>query len=86
MGAVAEHAVASKATIYHWWPSKELLALDALFSEWQPARSDAHDTGSRRPPLRPFYHRILHGHAKPTDRFARGVVDYVAAAVSRPAE
>jgi AcrR family transcriptional regulator len=162
MDAVAERAGASKATIYRWWPSKELLALDALFSEWAPARMDSHDTGSlagdllalirpwarqlaakpygrviaalvtkahsdpqfaeeyrarfvqpRRDQARvifaraiergeipadtdvevaldllygPFYHRILHGHAKLTDRFARAVVDYVAAAVSRPAE
>jgi AcrR family transcriptional regulator len=161
MDAVAERAGASKATIYRWWPSKELLALDALFSEWEPARPDTYDTGTlagdllalirpwgrqlaakpygrviaalitraqndpqfakeyrarfvqpRRDQARgifaraidrgeippdtdievaldllygPFYHRILHGHAKLTDRFARTIVDYVAAAVARPA-
>jgi AcrR family transcriptional regulator len=159
MDAVAERAGASKATIYRWWPSKELLALDALFSEWAPAPADRHDTGSLagdllaliRPWARqlaakpygrviaalitraqsdpefaeeyrarfvqprrdqgraifaraidrgeipadtdievaldllygPFYHRLLHGHAKLNDRFTRTVVDYVAAAVSR---
>jgi AcrR family transcriptional regulator len=46
MDAVAERAGASKATIYRWWPSKELLALDALFSEWDQARPDVDDTGS----------------------------------------
>jgi AcrR family transcriptional regulator len=46
MDAVAEHAGASKATIYRWWPSKELLALDALFSEWEPASPRTHDTGT----------------------------------------
>ena len=46
MDAVADHAGASKATIYRWWPSKELLALDALFSEWEPARPGTHDTGT----------------------------------------
>jgi AcrR family transcriptional regulator len=46
MDAVAERAGASKATIYRWWPSKELLALDALFSEWQVGQPDKHDTGS----------------------------------------
>jgi len=162
MDAVAERAGASKATIYRWWPSKELLALDALFSEWAPGPEDRHDTGSlagdllslirpwarqlaakpygrviaalvtraqsdpefaeayrtrfvepRRGEARiifaraidrgeipadtdvevaldilygPFYHRILHGHAKVTDRFTRAVVEYVTAAVSRPAE
>jgi AcrR family transcriptional regulator len=46
MDAVAERAGASKATIYRWWPSKELLALDALFSEWKPAPSHRSETGS----------------------------------------
>jgi AcrR family transcriptional regulator len=162
MDAVAERAGASKATIYRWWPSKELLALDALFSEWAPAPARNHDTGSlagdllalvrpwarqlaakpygrvvaaliakaqndpqfaeqyrarfvqpRRDHARviferaiergeipadtdvelaldllygPFYHRLLHGHAKLTDRFARAVVAYVSAAVSGPGE
>jgi AcrR family transcriptional regulator len=161
MDAVAERAGASKATIYRWWPSKELLALDALFSAWEPGEPDPYDTGSlagdlqalirpwarrlaakpygrviaalvaraqsdpqfaeeyrarfvepRRDPGRviftraiergeiaadtdveaaldvlygPFYHRILHGHAALSDRFARAVVDYVLAGASRPA-
>jgi AcrR family transcriptional regulator len=161
MDAVAERAGASKATIYRWWPSKELLALDALFSEWEPEPADTHDTGSlagdlqalirpwarqlgskprgrviaalitkaqsdpkfgeeyrarfihpRRDPARlifaraidrgeipkdtdveaaldllygSVYHRILQGHAPLTDRFARTIVNYVTAGVSRPA-
>jgi AcrR family transcriptional regulator len=160
MDAVAERAGASKATIYRWWPSKELLALDALFREWTPQPANSHDTGSlegdllalvrpwarrlakkpdgrviaalinkaqsdpqfaeqyrarflqpRRDPGRvvlaraiargeippdtdievaldllygAVYHRILHGHAKLTDRFTRTVVDQVAAGVARP--
>jgi AcrR family transcriptional regulator len=159
MDAVADRAGASKATIYRWWPSKELLALDALFSEWEPARPDTQDTGTltgdlnalirpwvsqlaakpyapviaaliskaqndpefadqyharfiepRRDQARaifaraiergeispdtdvevaldllygPIYHRILHGHAKLTDRFTRTVVDYVVAGAAR---
>ncbi len=161
MDAVAERAGASKATIYRWWPSKELLALDALFSEWEPTRPSTHDTGTlagdlyalirpwtrqlaskpyarviaalitkalddpefaqeyharfvqpRRDQARaifaraidrdevprgtdieaaldllygPIYHRILHGHAKITDRFTRTVADYVAAGAARSA-
>jgi AcrR family transcriptional regulator len=161
MDAVAKRAGASKATIYRWWPSKELLAVDALFSEWEPARPRSHDTGTlagdlfslmrpwarrlaakpygrviaalitraqsdpqfaeeyharfvgpRRDQARvifvraidrgeippdtdieaaldllygPFYHRILHGHAKLTDRFTRTVVDYVASGLAAPA-
>ena len=34
MDAVAERAGVSKATIYRWWPKKEILALDMLFTEW----------------------------------------------------
>lgn len=158
MDAVALRAGASKATIYRWWPSKELLALDALFSEWAPGDPGAHDTGSlpgdllalmrpwarqlaakpygpviaalisraqsdpqfaeeyrarfvqpRRDQARvifaraidrgelssatdievaldllygPFYHRVLHGHAKLTDRFTSAVVSYVAAGLA----
>jgi AcrR family transcriptional regulator len=158
MDAVAERAGASKATIYRWWPSKELLALDALFSEWESDGPGEHDTGTLagdllaliRPWARqltakpyarviaalvtkaqndpefaqeyrarfveprralgrvvfaraiergeiaadtdveaaldllygPFYHRLLHGHAKLTDRFTRTVVGYVAAGVA----
>jgi len=48
MDAVAERAGVSKATIYRWWPSKETLALDALYTEWAAARPFARDTGSLR--------------------------------------
>jgi AcrR family transcriptional regulator len=47
MDAVAERAGVSKATIYRWWPSKEMLALDALL-EWAAASAPARDTGSLR--------------------------------------
>jgi AcrR family transcriptional regulator len=44
--ALAERAGVSKATIYRWWPSKELLALDALFTQWDPGSAEPRDTGS----------------------------------------
>jgi AcrR family transcriptional regulator len=47
MDAVAESAGVSKATIYRWWPSKEMLALDALL-DWAAASAPARDTGSLR--------------------------------------
>jgi AcrR family transcriptional regulator len=46
MDAVAERAGVSKATIYRWWPSKETLALDALYTEWAAFQPDPRDTGS----------------------------------------
>ncbi len=45
MDAVATRAGVSKATIYRWWPTKETLALDALYHEWAavpPARDTGH--------------------------------------------
>jgi AcrR family transcriptional regulator len=48
MDAVAERAGVSKATIYRWWPTKETLALDALYTEWAAAAPDPPDTGSLR--------------------------------------
>ena len=47
MDAVAERAGVSKATIYRWWPSKEMLALDALL-DWAGASAPARDTGALR--------------------------------------
>jgi AcrR family transcriptional regulator len=47
MDAVTARAGVSKATIYRWWPTKETLALDALYHEWQTA-PPARNTGSLR--------------------------------------
>jgi AcrR family transcriptional regulator len=47
MDAVAARAGVSKATIYRWWPTKETLALDALYHEWASVPR-AGDTGSLR--------------------------------------
>ena len=48
MDAVARRAGVSKATIYRWWPTKEMLALDTLYHEWDTAPPAARDTGSLR--------------------------------------
>ena len=49
MDDVAQRAGVSKATIYRWWPSKELLALDALGTAWAtPTPDSQRDTGSLR--------------------------------------
>jgi AcrR family transcriptional regulator len=51
MDAVAERAGVSKATIYRWWPTKEMLALDALYHEWAAVGPAASETGSLRTDL-----------------------------------
>jgi AcrR family transcriptional regulator len=48
MDELADHAGVSKATIYRWWPTKETLALDALYHEWDTFRPSLPDTGSLR--------------------------------------
>jgi len=48
MDAVAAQAGVSKATIYRWWPTKETLALDALYTQWAAAQPSDVDTGSLR--------------------------------------
>ena len=48
MDAVAERAGVSKATIYRWWPTKESLAMDALYTDWAAVRPPPCDTGSLR--------------------------------------
>lgn len=48
MDAIAEIAGVSKATIYRWWPTKETLAIDALYEDWAAAYPEAPDTGSLR--------------------------------------
>jgi AcrR family transcriptional regulator len=158
MDEVAERATVSKATIYRWWPSKQMLALDALYREWDAVRPRGRETGSLRgdllalllpwahlvtakpygplmaaliteaqadptfatqyrerfveprrnqarviledaikagqlPPgtdvelaidlfYGPLYHRLLHGHARLTDRFVRDLTDTVLAGLA----
>jgi AcrR family transcriptional regulator len=48
MDAVAERAGVSKATIYRWWPAKETLALDALYTRWAEAGPAPAGTGTLR--------------------------------------
>jgi len=48
MDAVAARAGVSKATIYRWWPTKETLALDALYSQLSEPTPEPPDTGALR--------------------------------------
>lgn len=83
MDAVAKRAGASKATIYRWWPSKEVLALDALLSEWRPTERDKQDHGSLAADLlvliRPWAEQLA---SKP---YGRLIADLAAKAQSDPA-
>lgn len=45
MDAIAERAGVSKATIYRWWPTKETLALDALYEQLTEPNPEPPDTG-----------------------------------------
>jgi AcrR family transcriptional regulator len=62
MDAVAERAGVSKATIYRWWPTKETLALEALYHSWADVEPQQPDTGSIRGDLlallRPWVRRL----------------------------
>jgi AcrR family transcriptional regulator len=62
LDAMAERAGVSKATIYRWWPTKEVLALDALQAEWTTAPPRVRDTGILRGDLlallRPWVRRV----------------------------
>jgi AcrR family transcriptional regulator len=76
MDDVAERAGVSKATIYRWWASKELLALDALSTEWAAVPSTKQrDTGSLRGDLlahlRPWMRQL---HEKPYGRVIAGLI------------
>ena len=76
MEEVAQRAGVSKATIYRWWDSKDLLALDALSADWAAPRRDAErDTGSLRgdllAQLRPWLRQLRE---KPYGRVIAGLV------------
>jgi AcrR family transcriptional regulator len=76
MDDVAERAGVSKATIYRWWASKELLALDALWTAWaSPTSTKQRDTGSLRGDLlahlRPWVRQL---NDKPFGRVIAGLI------------
>jgi AcrR family transcriptional regulator len=81
MDAVAERAGVSKATIYRWWPTKEMLALDAIYRSWAAEPGQA-DTGSLRGDLLamlvPWARRIR---ARP---YGRVIAAFVAEAQNDP--
>jgi AcrR family transcriptional regulator len=76
MDDVAKRAGVSKATIYRWWASKELLALDALATEWTlPTPSPELDTGTLRDDLLTRLHPWLRQlNLKPYERIIAGLL------------
>jgi AcrR family transcriptional regulator len=83
MDAVADTAGVSKATIYRWWPTKEALALDALYHEWDLGSGHTRDTGSLRGDLlallRPWVRLLT------TRPYARVLGAFIAEAHTDPA-
>ncbi|MEA2580235.1 MAG: hypothetical protein QOE83_1127 [Actinomycetota bacterium] len=75
MEELAERAGVSKATIYRWWDSKDLLAMDALSAAWAPKRDGERDTGSLRGDLlaqfRPWLRQLTD---KPYGRVIAGLI------------
>ena len=76
MDELAERAGVSKATIYRWWNSKELLALEALATEWgTPGPIPQRDTGSLRGDLLARFHPWLGQlNEKPYERIIAGLL------------
>jgi AcrR family transcriptional regulator len=73
----------SKATIYRWWPSKETLALEAVYHAWAGVEPGQPDTGSLRGDLRalllPWARRLR---ARP---YGRVIAAFVTEAQTDPA-
>jgi AcrR family transcriptional regulator len=57
---VAARAGVSKTTIYRWWPSKGVLALDAIYEEWSTERGITPDTGTLAGDLRSRVRATVH--------------------------
>jgi AcrR family transcriptional regulator len=76
MDDLAKRAGVSKATIYRWWASKELLALDALATEWAlPTPGSELDAGSLRGDLLARIHPWLSQlNQKPYERIIAGLL------------
>jgi AcrR family transcriptional regulator len=60
MDELADTAGVSKATIYRWWPTKQVLALEVLLDEWKTptARSTGTLRGDLLCLLRPWVRRV----------------------------
>lgn len=83
MDELARSAGVSKATIYRWWPTKEALALDALYAKWAEGGGlPSPDTGTLRGDLlellRPWTRRLR------TRPYARVLGTFIAKANSDP--
>lgn len=83
MDEVAARAGVSKATIYRWWRTKEALALDTLYHEWDTARPLTPDnTGALRGDLLSFLRPwVRRARSRP---FGRIVAELVAAVHASP--
>jgi len=74
MDDVAQRAGVSKATIYRWWTSKEMLALDAFLAQLTAELAPPPDRGSLNADLRAHIRSLVGSYAGATGKMLAELV------------